>query len=116
MLTALSKTSVAIPGGERQTGEVMECAVKLTLTMQNKDGGWASFDRDCDEQFLTQIPFADHNAMIDPSTSDITGRGMETFSALGFSRENPAVQKALLFLEKEQERDGCWFGRWGCKD
>ena len=84
------------------------------LTMQNKDGGWASFDKDCDEQFLTQIPFADHNAMIDPSTCDITGRGLETFSALGFKRDHPVVQKALAFLAKEQERDGTWFGRWGC--
>ena len=94
--------------------EAMDRGLTWVLTMQNKDGGWASFDRDCDEQFLTQIPFADHNAMIDPSTSDITGRGVETFSALGFSRDHPVVQRALAFLAKEQERDGSWFGRWGC--
>ena len=75
---------------------------------------WASFDRDCDEQFLTQIPFADHNAMIDPSTSDITGRGVETLSRLGFRKDHPVLQKALTFLAGEQERDGSWFGRWGC--
>ena len=91
----------------------MARAIEWLLTMQNKDGGWASFDRDCDEQLLTQIPFADHNAMIDPSTSDITGRGLETFSELGFKQDNPVVQKALGFLAKEQEGDGSWFGRWG---
>jgi len=92
----------------------MDRALAWILTMQNKDGGFASFDRDCDEQFLTQIPFADHNAMIDPSTSDITARGVETFSNLGFDREHPVVQKALAYLAREQERDSSWFGRWGC--
>lgn len=114
VLTALSKVRFRDQQRERAKREAMDRALVWVLTMQNKDGGWASFDRDCDEQFLTQIPFADHNAMIDPSTSDITGRGVETFSALGFSRDHPVVQKALAFLAKEQERDGSWFGRWGC--
>jgi squalene-hopene/tetraprenyl-beta-curcumene cyclase len=114
VLTALSKIRLRDPRKERAKREAMDRAVAWVLTMQNKDGGWASFDRDCDEQFLTQIPFADHNAMIDPSTSDITGRGMETLASLGFSPEHPVVQKALAFITREQERDGSWFGRWGC--
>ena len=114
VLTSLSKVRFPDQRDELQKREAMERALRWTLTMQNKDGGWGSFDKDCDEQFLTQIPFADHNAMIDPSTSDITGRGLETFSALGFKRDHWAVQKALAFIAKEQERDGTWFGRWGC--
>jgi len=114
VLTSLSKVRFRDAKREQAKREAIDRALTWILTMQNRDGGWASFDRDCDEQFLTQIPFADHNAMIDPSTSDITGRGIETFSALGFDREHPAVQRALGFLSKEQERDGSWFGRWGC--
>jgi len=114
VLTALSKVRFRNPQREQSKRQAMDRALSWLLTMQNKDGGWASFDRDCDEQFLTQIPFADHNAMIDPSTTDITGRGVETFSALGFDRDHPVVQKALGFLNREQEQDGSWFGRWGC--
>ena len=114
VLTALSKVRFRDEARERHRRAAMARAIEWVLTMQNKDGGWASFDRDCDEQFLTQIPFADHNAMIDPSTSDITGRGLETFSELGFKQDSPVVQKALGFLAKEQEGDGSWFGRWGC--
>ncbi|HXU10269.1 MAG TPA: squalene--hopene cyclase [Blastocatellia bacterium] len=114
VLTALSKVRLSDESMDRRKREAMDRALAWVLTMQNKDGGFASFDRDCDEQFLTQIPFADHNAMIDPSTSDITGRGLETFARLGFGPEDPAVQRALSFLAKEQERDGSWFGRWGC--
>ncbi|MFL6214876.1 MAG: squalene--hopene cyclase [Blastocatellia bacterium] len=113
VLTSLSKVRFPDSERERRKREAMERALKWTLTMQNKDGGWASFDKDCDEQFLTQIPFADHNAMIDPSTADITGRGLETLANLGFKPDHPAAQRAMAYLAKEQERDGTWFGRWG---
>jgi squalene-hopene/tetraprenyl-beta-curcumene cyclase len=114
VLTSLSKIRFPDAEGERRKCEAMERAIAWALSMQNRDGGWASFDKDCDEQFLTQIPFADHNAMIDPSTSDITGRGLETLAALGFDGRHPVAQRAVSFLLKEQERDGTWFGRWGC--
>lgn len=114
VLTSLSKVRFPDQRDELRKREAMDRALRWILTMQNKDGGWASFDKDCDEQFLTQIPFADHNAMIDPSSSDITGRGLETFASLGFKRDHSAVQKALAYIAKEQERDGTWFGRWGC--
>ncbi|HEY3138404.1 MAG TPA: squalene--hopene cyclase [Blastocatellia bacterium] len=114
VLTALSKVRFQEEQRELRKREARDRALAWVLTMQNKDGGWGSFDRDCDEQFLTQIPFADHNAMIDPSTSDITARGIEAFSNLGFRRNDPVVLSARAFLAKEQERDGSWFGRWGC--
>ncbi|MFY9610602.1 MAG: squalene--hopene cyclase [Blastocatellia bacterium] len=114
VLTALSKVQFSDPRQQNRKLEAMDRGMRWVLSMQNRDGGWASFDKDCDEQFLTQIPFADHNAMIDPSTSDITGRGVETLSRLGFRKEHPVLQKALTFLDGEQERDGSWFGRWGC--
>jgi len=84
------------------------------LGMQNADGGWASFDRDNDKQWLTEVPFADHNAMIDPSTADITGRVLESLSHFdGFSPAHPVVRRALDFLRRDQTSDGAWYGRWG---
>lgn len=84
------------------------------LSMQNKDGGWGAFDRDCDKEILTYVPFADHNAMIDPSTTDLTARGLETMAELGYDRDYPAARRAIDFILAEQEPDGSWYGRWGC--
>jgi squalene-hopene/tetraprenyl-beta-curcumene cyclase len=84
------------------------------LGMQNRDGGFASFDRDNDKRWLTFIPFADHNAMIDPSTADITGRVLESLSYFPqFDTTHPVVRRAVAFLRKDQQADGSWFGRWG---
>ena len=83
------------------------------LSMQNRDGGWSSFDKDNDCQPLTHFPFADHNAMLDPSTADITGRILELLATTGFSRDHPAVRGAISFLQAAQESDGTWLGRWG---
>lgn len=84
------------------------------LSMQNRDGGWAAFDRDCDLGILTQVPFADHNAMIDPSCEDITGRVLETLGAAGHCRGHAAVESAIDYLLRQQSDDGTWYGRWGC--
>ncbi len=84
------------------------------LAMQNEDGGWGAFDKDCDNEVLTFIPFADHNAMIDPSCEDITGRTLEALHAIGVPAGNPAVRRAASYLERRQHGDGTWYGRWGC--
>nr|MDP9147718.1 squalene--hopene cyclase [Acidobacteriota bacterium] len=81
--------------------------------MQNRDGGWGAFDRDNDRRFLCNIPFADHNAMIDPSTADVTARVLECLGRFGWTADHPAVRKSLKFLLKDQCGDGSWFGRWG---
>lgn len=82
------------------------------FSMQNSDGGWSSFDKDNNKTALTHFPFADHNAMLDPSASDITGRMLELFAAAGVSRSEPPVKRAIQFLNDSQESDGTWFGRW----
>ncbi|HLK03832.1 MAG TPA: squalene--hopene cyclase [Candidatus Acidoferrum sp.] len=87
--------------------------VQWLLSMQNRDGGWAAFDRDNDSKFLCNIPFADHNAMIDPSTADVTARVLECLGRFGWPAEHPAVQRGVKFLMKDQCEDGSWFGRWG---
>ncbi len=82
------------------------------LSMQCQSGGWAAFDKDNTKSILTKIPFADHNAMIDPPYADITGRVLEFLGYVGFDRSYPAVARAVRFLRKEQESDGSWYGRW----
>ncbi len=88
-------------------------AVAWLLAMQNKDGGWAAFDVDIDNEVLTKVPFADHNAMLDPSCADITARILEILGTLGYRADNPQVAKGLDYLWRTQEPEGCWYGRWG---
>ncbi|MEX2287800.1 MAG: terpene cyclase/mutase family protein [Planctomycetaceae bacterium] len=83
------------------------------LAMQGKDGGWGAFDPDNNRELFTRVPFADHNAMIDPSTADLTGRMLELFADLRLPLDHPAVQKAAEFVWNRQEKDFCWYGRWG---
>jgi squalene-hopene/tetraprenyl-beta-curcumene cyclase len=81
--------------------------------MQNRDGGWAAFDRDINRQVLTKVPFADHNAMLDPSCPDITARVLEALGPLGYGAQHPQVARAIGFLIRTQEKNGAWPGRWG---
>jgi squalene-hopene/tetraprenyl-beta-curcumene cyclase len=87
--------------------------VQWLLSMQNLDGGWGAFDRDNNKSFLCNIPFADHNAMIDPSTADVTARVLECLGHFGWNATHSAVKRGLNFLLKDQCEDGSWFGRWG---
>ena len=88
-------------------------AIDWVFAMQGSDGGWASFDVDNNRMIFTQIPFADHNAMLDPSTSDITARTLEMLGRYGYDSRDPRIQTAIEFLKRDQEYDGAWFGRWG---
>jgi len=81
--------------------------------MQNVDGGWGAFDRDNDCEVLCKVPFADHNAMIDPSSPDLAGRVLEAFGKTGLSVGHPVVDRAVAYLRRSQETDGSWYGRWG---
>ncbi len=96
-----------------QTPAAMQRAVNWVLTMQNRDGGWGAFDRNNDHEFLCHVPFADHNAMIDPSTPDLAGRVLEMLGKLGRTVGDPVVDRTLAYIRANQEADGSWFGRWG---
>jgi len=105
---------VRLPGDEdAQKTEIARQAIEWVFAMQCRDGGWASFDVDNDRMVFTQIPFADHNAMLDPPTADITGRTLEMLARYGYDANHPRLQPAIAFIQKEQEPDGAWFGRWG---
>jgi len=88
-------------------------AVAWLLALQNSDGGWAAYDRDINNEVLTKVPFADHNAMLDPSCADITMRVVEMLGVLGHRRDHPAISRALDYIWATQEPEGCWYGRWG---
>src|SRR5439155_6115007 len=92
---------------------VYQRALKWLLSFQCKDGGWAAFDKDITRRWLEDVPFADHNAILDPTCSDLTGRVLELLGKIGFPRESTIVQRALKFLRDTQEDDGSWYGRWG---
>ncbi|HEY0263649.1 MAG TPA: squalene--hopene cyclase [Granulicella sp.] len=98
---------------ERYQYEVSQRALDWIFAMQCKNGGWASFDKDNTKSIFEYIPFADHNAMIDPPTADITGRMLEMLAQYGFTRQDKRVEKAVQFVLREQCSDGSWFGRWG---
>jgi len=88
-------------------------AVNWLLAMQGKDGGWAAFDVDNNWSILSDVPFADHNAMLDPSCPDITGRVMEALSKHGIEPNHPSMRRGVRYLLRVQEQDGSWYGRWG---
>ena len=98
---------------ERYQHEVSQRALDWIFAMQCKNGGWAAFDRDNTKMIFQYIPFADHNAMLDPPTADITGRILEMLATYGYTRRDIRVERAVQFVLREQEQDGSWFGRWG---
>ncbi|HXJ85131.1 MAG TPA: squalene--hopene cyclase [Candidatus Methylomirabilis sp.] len=83
------------------------------LGMQGADGGWGSFDADNNRLIFNNIPFADHGALLDPSTEDLTGRGLELLGTLGYGPDHPAARRAFGFIQRTQTKDGSWYGRWG---
>ena len=88
-------------------------ATEWVIGMQSRNGGWGAFDADNTYHYLNAIPFADHGALLDPPTADVTARCISMLAQLGYGREHPVMAKGLDYLRREQETDGSWFGRWG---
>ena len=110
VLLALRKVPTDDP---KRRDECFKRGLRWMLTFQCKDGGWAAFDKDCTKGILEKVPFADHNAMLDPECADITARILELLGYEGVETDHPQVSKAIEFLREEQEEDGSWYGRWG---
>ncbi len=88
-------------------------ALDWLVGMQSRDGGFAAFDADNTCYYLNKIPFADHGALLDPPTSDVTARVVTVLARVDRPQDRPALQRAISYLREEQEADGSWFGRWG---
>jgi squalene-hopene/tetraprenyl-beta-curcumene cyclase len=99
--------------GGAETESAARRAAEWVFAMQCDDGGWAAFDRTRNHQVYEYVPFADHNAMQDPSCHDITGRTLECMSWLGYGIDTPAIARAVEFIQSHQEPEGCFWGRWG---
>jgi squalene-hopene/tetraprenyl-beta-curcumene cyclase len=88
-------------------------AIEWIIGMQSKNGGWGAFDADNTHYYLNHIPFADHGALLDPPTVDVTARCLSFLAQAGLPRDHQAIQRGLAYLQREQEDDGSWYGRWG---
>jgi squalene-hopene/tetraprenyl-beta-curcumene cyclase len=103
-----------IPYADRQRlDRAIDLGTKWMVSMQNRDGGWGAFDRDNDRAILNHIPFADHNAMLDPSSPDVAARVLECLGRFGWTASDHRIQRAIEYLLKEQYPQGPWYGRWG---
>jgi squalene-hopene/tetraprenyl-beta-curcumene cyclase len=103
-----------IPYADRERMDrAIDLGTKWMISMHNRDGGWGAFDRDNDRAILNHIPFADHNAMLDPSSPDVTARVLECLGRFGWTASNQRIQRAIEYLLKEQYPQGPWYGRWG---
>jgi squalene-hopene/tetraprenyl-beta-curcumene cyclase len=98
---------------EKRYQKAIARATDWILGMQSGNGGWGAFDAENEHYHLNNIPFADHGALLDPPTADVTARCLGMLVQLGYDRSHPNVRCAIEFLRREQEEDGSWFGRWG---
>ena len=99
--------------GDPAHREAILRAAEWIVGMQSENGGWGSFDAENTKYYLNHIPFADHGALLDPPTADVSARCLGFLAQLGYERAHPTVARAIAFLKREQEADGSWFGRWG---
>jgi squalene-hopene/tetraprenyl-beta-curcumene cyclase len=113
----LDDTAVVVMALDRADREryrpAIERATEWVVGMQSRNGGWGAFDADNTYYYLNHIPFADHGALLDPPTADVTGRCLGMLAQLGFDERHAGISGGLAFLRSEQEADGSWFGRWG---
>ncbi len=119
IMVLMSLYKAYCPSGEHwteapiQVRDAMRRGIDWVFAMQNRDGGWGSFDKDNNKTLFQYVPYADHNAMLDPSSADITARTLEMCSYFSLGKSDPRIARAISYLYREQEADGSWFGRWG---
>ena len=100
--------------GTRRFDESIDRAVEWVLGMQSSNGGWGAFDVDNTSYYLNHIPFADHGALLDPPTADVTARCLSMLGQLGeTAKSSTAVRRGIEYLIRDQHPEGSWFGRWG---
>ncbi|HTR16723.1 MAG TPA: squalene--hopene cyclase [Acetobacteraceae bacterium] len=99
--------------GDPAYAEAIARARDWVVGMQSSDGGWGAFEPENTHYYLNHIPFADHGALLDPPTADVTARCISFLCQIGMKPDEPVIQRAIAYLRREQEKDGSWFGRWG---
>lgn len=110
VVMALAKLSQELPADR---DDHIRHGFEWALGMQGSDGGWGAYDKNNNRLIFNKIPFADHQALLDPSTADLAGRCLEMLGTLGYDRSHPSAGPAIDFLRREQELNGSWYGRWG---
>ena len=116
----LDDTAVVVMAMDRARGRVGQSndgaiarGIEWVNGLQSRDGGWGAFDADNSSHYLNNLPFADHGALLDPPTADVSARCVSMLAQLGEPLDSPRMKAALAYLSAEQEPDGSWFGRWG---
>jgi squalene-hopene/tetraprenyl-beta-curcumene cyclase len=99
--------------GDPAYTQAIERAREWIIGMQSSDGGWGAFEPENTHHHLNHIPFADHGALLDPPTADVTARCVSFLAQIGMAADDPVMERALAYLRREQESEGSWFGRWG---
>jgi squalene-hopene/tetraprenyl-beta-curcumene cyclase len=99
--------------GNPAHADSIERAREWIIGMQSSDGGWGAFEPENTHLYLNNIPFADHGALLDPPTADVTARCVSFLAQIGMSTNDPVLARAMAYLRREQEAEGSWFGRWG---
>ena len=112
---AMDRSAARIPAAARDAfSHSIDRAQEWVVGMQSENGGWGAFDADNEYYYLNEIPFADHGALLDPPTADVTARCVSMLAQLGASTgNNDALDKGIGYLVRTQEKDGSWYGRWG---
>lgn len=111
-VVVMALDGVQLPNEKLKHGAIARAA-KWIESMQCQAGGWAAFDLNNNQNWLNQIPYGDLKAMIDPNTADVTARVLEMLGSCNLSMNTHNLNRALSYLIREQETEGCWFGRWG---
>ena len=111
-MAVMALAKINLPDAERKR-RAIERGLAWVLGMQGEDGGWGSFDADNNRLILNNIPFADHGALLDPSTEDLAGRSLELLGTLGYGPHFAPARRGIEFLKRRQCPDGPWYGRWG---
>jgi squalene-hopene/tetraprenyl-beta-curcumene cyclase len=101
------------PKDSQALDKIFRRALDWQLSFQCRDGGWAAFDKNVTTPWLEDMPFADHNAILDPTCSDLTARTLELLGYIGFDFNTRSVRDAIQYLIDTQDKDGSWYGRWG---
>ncbi len=114
VVMAMDRSLGRAPQSDNSYREAIERGREWIVGMQSKNGGWGAFDADNTYEYLNQIPFSDHGALLDPPTADVSARCVSMLAQLGERRgQSYVLDNAINYLERTQEKDGSWYGRWG---